>query len=345
MVASELSASPAQPAQSHIPHATSFATVASPTSGAASIDEQYLEVASVSSEARSCISCFLELPYDSRRRLIAFKIPPTPHHFIVIYFSFSSLHSHARCRSIQSQARRWLSQTLSRTLPADKPLSDLLGDGEILLELACLVQQLLAPDVPPSSASFPLTADFDSAPPANPRAPASTAATTQSGAAAEGGTGVSAADAAAGDDSGNGSGSANGSCSSEESGGAAGGSGFKRAYWHACTNVERFLKVSGGLSIALLSRPRSSEGRSHSPHLARPCGSQGLSAPPVVPASPSLRVPRFLLRVPTPQVCRRVGLREVSLFTSDLVDARQAHRSLTLMSPVPRSGVSAGGSV
>ncbi|CAI5457919.1 unnamed protein product [Closterium sp. Yama58-4] len=182
MVASDLSASPAQPAQSHIP-----VTVASVTSGAASIDEQYLE----------------------------------------------------------SQARRWLSQTLSRTLPVDKPLSDLLGDGEILLELACLVQQLLAPDVPPS-ASVPLT-------------PAA-AADAADGAAEGGGGGVSA-----GGDS---SSSANRGCSSEESGDVAGGSGFKRAYWHACTNVERFLKV-----------------------------------------------------------CRRVGLRDVSLFTSpDLVDGRDVRR-------------------
>ncbi|CAI5979711.1 unnamed protein product [Closterium sp. NIES-64] len=43
MVASDLSASPAKPALSHIPHATSFATVVSATSGAASIDVQYLE--------------------------------------------------------------------------------------------------------------------------------------------------------------------------------------------------------------------------------------------------------------------------------------------------------------
>ncbi|CAI7773080.1 unnamed protein product [Closterium sp. NIES-54] len=202
MVASDLSASPAQLAQSHIP-----LTVASVTSGAASIDEQYLE----------------------------------------------------------SQARRWLSQTLSRTLPADKPLSDLLGDGEILLELACLVQQLLAPDAPPS-ASVPLTPNFDSAPPAKPP----TAPTAESGAFAAAAAAADAADGAAeggvdvsagGDRS---SSSANWGRSSEESG----GSGFKRAYWHACTNVERFLKV-----------------------------------------------------------CRRVGLRDVSLFTSpDLVDGRDVRR-------------------
>ncbi|CAI7782839.1 unnamed protein product, partial [Closterium sp. NIES-53] len=164
-----------------------------------------------------------------------------------------------------SQARRWLSQTLSRTLPADKPLSDLLGDGEILLELACLVQQLLAPDAPPS-ASVPLTPNFDSAPPAKPP----TAPTAESGAFAAAAAAADAADGAAeggvdvsagGDRS---SSSANWGRSSEESG----GSGFKRAYWHACTNVERFLKV-----------------------------------------------------------CRRVGLRDVSLFTSpDLVDGRDVRR-------------------
>ncbi|CAI5514648.1 unnamed protein product [Closterium sp. Naga37s-1] len=199
----------------------------------------------------------------------------------------------------KSQARRWLSQTLSRTLPADKPLSDLLGDGEILLELACLVQQLLAPDVSPSPAGVPLTADFDAAPPANPRAPAPTAATTQSGAAAEVGTGVSAAGAAAGGDSG--SGSANGSCSSEESAGAAGGSGFKRAYWHACTNVERFLKVrAAGVGVW---------------KVCRRAGLRDVS----LFTSPDL--------VDGRDVCRLVGLRDVSLFTSpDLVDGRDVRR-------------------
>ncbi|CAI5948563.1 unnamed protein product [Closterium sp. NIES-64] len=190
------------------------------------------------------------------------------------------------------------------------------------LELACLVQQLLAPDAPPS-ASVPLTPNFDSAPPAKPPA----AATAESGAvaaaaaaadvadgAAEGGVGVSAR----GDSS---SSSANGGCSSEESG----GSGFKRAYWHACTNVERFLKVSDGLSSK---SPRVSEA------LVRPINSERAYW------HACTNVERFL------KVCRRVGLRDVSLFTSpDLVDGRDDQHLLTPMSPVipplfPRSSPS-----
>ncbi|CAI5987158.1 unnamed protein product [Closterium sp. NIES-64] len=190
------------------------------------------------------------------------------------------------------------------------------------LELACLVQQLLAPDAPPS-ASVPLTPNFDSAPPAKPPA----AATAESGAvaaaaaaadvadgAAEGGVGVSAR----GDSS---SSSANGGCSSEESG----GSGFKRAYWHACTNVERFLKVSDGLSSK---SPRVSEA------LVRPLNSERAYW------HACTNVERFL------KVCRRVGLRDVSLFTSpDLVDGRDDQHLLTPMSPVipplfPRSSPS-----
>ncbi|CAI5982334.1 unnamed protein product [Closterium sp. NIES-65] len=181
------------------------------------------------------------------------------------------------------------------------------------LELACLVQQLLAPDAPPS-ASVPLTPNFDSAPPAKPPA----AATAESGAvaaaaaaadvadgAAEGGVGVSAR----GDSS---SSSANGGCSSEESG----GSGFKRAYWHACTNVERFLKVSDGLSSK---SPRVSEA------LVRPLNSERAYW------HACTNVERFL------KVCRRVGLRDVSLFTSpDLVDGRDDQHLLTPMSPVCR---------
>ncbi|CAI5493906.1 unnamed protein product [Closterium sp. Naga37s-1] len=140
-------------------------------------------------------------------------------------------------------------------LPADKPLSDLLGDGEIL---------------------------------------------------------------ARGDSS---SSSANGGCSSEESG----GSGFKRAYWHACTNVERFLKVSDGLSSK---SPRVSEA------LVRPLNSERADW------HACTNVERFL------KVCRRVGLRDVSLFTSpDLVDGRDDQHLLTPMSPVipplfPRSSPS-----
>ncbi|GJP55370.1 hypothetical protein CLOM_g14336 [Closterium sp. NIES-68] len=154
-------------------------------------------------------------------------------------------------RYLESQARRWLSQTLSRSLPADKSLSDLLGDGEILLELACLVQQLLSPD-PSAAAGAPLTLDFDAAPPANPPAPSAAAPAASGERGGGGGSGGARKSSPSGS-------------SSEESEREG---GFKRAYWHACTNVERFLKV-----------------------------------------------------------CRHVGLKDVSLFTSpDLMDRRDVRR-------------------
>ncbi|CAI7834438.1 unnamed protein product, partial [Closterium sp. NIES-54] len=211
------------------------------------------------------------------------------------------------------------------------------------LELACLVQQLLAPDAPPS-ASVPLTPNFDSAPPAKPP----TAPTAESGAFAAAAAAADAADGAAeggvdvsagGDRS---SSSANWGRSSEESG----GSGFKRAYWHACTNVERFLKVrSTGMGVQTMPKfacitvtPRVAVRDKFMRCLNRtyrssPRPTSWMAGTFITPLRPCpLLSPLFPLCSPgvpllSPQVCRRVGLRDVSLFTSpDLVDGRDVRR-------------------